>query len=121
MALAGECHGRSLVPLVKTRELRDDLLWPQSSNLFKLSHDRIDGCSGDERAPGRWVLHAFQILRVSQCLRFQLPGEREFAVVSASEDSTITLQRCLECDHISKYRWNKSKKRFVLLPPDPDE
>jgi hypothetical protein len=31
------------------------------------------------------------------------------------------LQHCLECDHISKYRWDRSKKRFVLVPPDPDE
>jgi len=51
----------------------------------------------------------------------ELPGEREFAVVSASADSTITLKHCLECDHISKYRWDRSKKRFVLVPPDPDE
>lgn len=51
----------------------------------------------------------------------ELPGEREFAVVSAAENSTIVLQHCLECDHISKYRWNKSKRRFALLPPDPDE
>jgi hypothetical protein len=50
----------------------------------------------------------------------ELPGEREFAVVSA-KDSAITLQHCLECDHTSRYKWNRSKKRFVLLPPDPDE
>jgi hypothetical protein len=45
-----------------------------------------------------------------------LKGERQFAVVSVSEDSTITLQHCLECDNISQYKWVKSKRRFVLLP-----
>jgi hypothetical protein len=51
----------------------------------------------------------------------ELPGERQFAVVSASDDSTITLQHCLECDHISQYSWNKSRKRFVLLPARSEE
>jgi len=51
----------------------------------------------------------------------ELPGEREFAVVSASGDATITLQHCLECDQISKYRWNKSKNRYVFLLRVPDE
>jgi hypothetical protein len=51
----------------------------------------------------------------------ELPGERQFAVVSASDDATITLQHCLECDHVSEYKWSKSKKRFVLLPSRSDE
>jgi hypothetical protein len=51
----------------------------------------------------------------------ELPGERQFAVVSASDDATITLQHCLECDHISEYKWDKSRKRFVLLPERNDE
>ena len=51
----------------------------------------------------------------------ELPGERQFAVVSASDDATITLQHCLECDHVSEYKWSRSKKRFVLLPSRSDE
>jgi hypothetical protein len=51
----------------------------------------------------------------------ELPGERRFAVVSASGDSTITLMHCLECDHTSEYKWNRSKRRFVLLPGRSDE
>ena len=46
----------------------------------------------------------------------ELPGERQFAVVSASDGSIITLQHCLECDHTSEYKWSKRRKRFVLLP-----
>lgn len=46
----------------------------------------------------------------------ELRGKSQFAVVSASADGTITLQHCLECDHTSQYKWDKSKQRFKLLP-----
>jgi hypothetical protein len=49
------------------------------------------------------------------------PDERQFAVVFASNDGTVALQHCLECDHVSQYRWNKSRKRFVLLPARDEE
>jgi hypothetical protein len=51
----------------------------------------------------------------------EIPGERGFAMVEASDASTIAVFHCMECDNVSKYRWSKSKKRFLLLPPDPDE
>jgi hypothetical protein len=51
----------------------------------------------------------------------ELPGEHEFGVVFASDDLTVTLQHCLECDHVSQYRWNKSRMRFVLLPARDEE
>ncbi len=51
----------------------------------------------------------------------EIPGEREFAMVYAEDASTIAVQHCMECDHFSKYRWNKARRRFVLLPPEPDE
>ena len=51
----------------------------------------------------------------------EIPGEREFAMVYAEDASTIAVQHCMECDHFSKYRWSKAKKRFVLLPPERDE
>jgi hypothetical protein len=51
----------------------------------------------------------------------EMPGEREFAMVAAIDASTIAVYHCMECDHVSKFRWNKAKKRFLLLPPDPDE
>jgi hypothetical protein len=46
----------------------------------------------------------------------ELPGDRQLAVVWASEDGTVTLQHCLECDNTSRYKWHRSGKRFVLLP-----
>jgi hypothetical protein len=46
----------------------------------------------------------------------ELRGKTQFAVVSASSDGTITLQHCLECDHASQYKWDRSRKRFMLLP-----
>ena len=51
----------------------------------------------------------------------EIPGEREFAMVYAEDASTIAVQHCMECDHFSKYRWSKARRRFVLLPPEPDE
>ena len=51
----------------------------------------------------------------------EIPGEREFAMVDAVDASTIAVFHCMECDHVSKYKWNTTKRRFVLLPPDPDE
>ena len=51
----------------------------------------------------------------------ELPGKTQFAVVSASKDGTITLQHCLECDHVSEYKWDRSKRRFVLLPDRNDD
>jgi hypothetical protein len=49
-----------------------------------------------------------------------LRGNTQFAVVSASDDGTITLRHCLECDHTSDYKWDKSRKRFRLLPARPE-
>jgi hypothetical protein len=51
----------------------------------------------------------------------EIPGEREFAMVYAEDASTVAMYHCMECDQVSKYRWNKARKRFVLLPPDPGE
>ena len=47
----------------------------------------------------------------------ELPGEREFAMV-LTDGPVIELFHCMDCDYVSKYRWNKVKQRFVLLPPE---
>jgi hypothetical protein len=49
-----------------------------------------------------------------------LPGNTQFAVVSAEKDGTIILRHCMECDHTSEYKWDRSRKRFVLLPDRDD-
>jgi hypothetical protein len=54
-------------------------------------------------------------------LTVEIPGEHEFARLFGVDDSTIGVLHCMECDHISKFKWNKAKRRFVLLPPDSDE
>lgn len=51
----------------------------------------------------------------------ELPGSTQFAVVSAAKDGTVMLRHCLECDHTSEYKWNRSRKRFVLLPSRMDD
>ncbi|HEY3679467.1 MAG TPA: hypothetical protein VGL45_12185 [Bradyrhizobium sp.] len=51
----------------------------------------------------------------------EIPGEREFATVGIVDASTLVVHHCMECDHFSKFRWNKARRRFVLLPPGPDE
>jgi hypothetical protein len=51
----------------------------------------------------------------------EIPGEHEFAMVSTVDASTIALFHCMECDHVSKFSWNRTKRRFVLLAPKPEE
>jgi hypothetical protein len=46
----------------------------------------------------------------------EIPGEHEFAMVSAMDASTVTFIHCMECDHISTFKWSGRKKRFLLLP-----
>jgi hypothetical protein len=48
----------------------------------------------------------------------EMPGEHEFAMVATVDASTIALFHCMECDFVSKFRWDKTKRRFALLPPD---
>ena len=51
----------------------------------------------------------------------EIPGEHEFALVYRVNASTIGVYHCMECDHVSKFKWNRKRRTFVLLPPDPDE
>jgi hypothetical protein len=43
-----------------------------------------------------------------------------FGMVKASKDSTLTVLHCMDCDHSTSFKWDKSKKRFVGLPYQGD-
>jgi hypothetical protein len=38
-----------------------------------------------------------------------------FGMLMAVGD-TVTVFHCMECDHVTEFRWDKSKRRFVQLP-----
>ena len=44
----------------------------------------------------------------------------QFGVVTAETDSTIYVSHCMECDHITRFKWDSAKKRFgrFRLPDD---
>lgn len=42
----------------------------------------------------------------------------EFGVVAARPDATVQVFHCMECDHLTRFKWSKSKKRFRQLPPE---
>jgi len=45
----------------------------------------------------------------------------QFGVVAVSADSTISVFHCMECDHVTRFKWDIARKRFVRLkPPDED-
>jgi hypothetical protein len=143
-AMDGEVRG---IPVARIRsnwckatEFRKDLFPPDLAASFekKASPFAVDGFFDGSKTKQTALVGVYQtckgergafftILAMPQgkppVVRFvvQVAGEREFAVVDAVDASTIAVFHCMECDHVSKYRWNKSKKRFVLLPPDPDE
>ncbi len=50
----------------------------------------------------------------------EMPDE-PFGMLEVLPDSTIVVVHCLECDLGTKFRWDKTKKRFVELPPDKEE
>jgi hypothetical protein len=47
----------------------------------------------------------------------EIPGEHQFAVLGPVRNSTISVFHCMECDHLTQFKWDKSKGRFVMLPP----
>jgi hypothetical protein len=51
----------------------------------------------------------------------EIPGEHEFAMVAAVDASTVAFFHCMECDNVSKFKWDRAKKRFVLLPAEDGE
>jgi len=49
---------------------------------------------------------------------YEWPTDIALTILQASDPTTIGVFDCLECDHMDKWRWSKTKKRFVLLPPE---
>jgi len=46
--------------------------------------------------------------------------ELQFGVVVTAPDSTIQVFHCMECDHVTRFKWDRSKRRFVRFTL-PDE
>jgi hypothetical protein len=44
-----------------------------------------------------------------------------FGMLRASPDSTLVVLHCMECDNFTKFKWDRSKRRFVQLPFREDE
>jgi hypothetical protein len=47
----------------------------------------------------------------------EMPAQHQFAILGPVRDSTISVFHCMSCDHVTQFKWDKSKARFVRLPP----
>jgi hypothetical protein len=47
----------------------------------------------------------------------EMPNEHQFAVLGPVRNSTISVFHCMECDHLTQFKWDKSKGRFLRLAP----
>jgi hypothetical protein len=54
-------------------------------------------------------------------IRFAHEMGIQFGMLKTSTDSTLVVLHCMECDHFTKFKWDKSKRRFVQLPFREDE
>ena len=46
----------------------------------------------------------------------EMPNDHQFAILKVSQDaSTLMVFHCMECDHISPFKWDRSKRRFTLI------
>jgi len=54
-------------------------------------------------------------------IRFVHEMGRPFGMLATSTDSTLAVLHCLECDHFTKFKWDKSRRRFVQLRFREDE
>ena len=46
----------------------------------------------------------------------EIPG-LEFGMIAALPASTIQVFHCMDCDHVTSFRWDKSRRRFARLKP----
>ena len=54
-------------------------------------------------------------------IRFVHEMVRPFGMLTASTDSTLAVLHAMGCDHFTKFKWDKSRRRFVQLPFREDE
>jgi hypothetical protein len=123
----------------KANEFRDDLFPPEDAAYFKDSplSFAVDGFFDGSKIKQTALVGVYETCKGERGAFFlvlawregkppvvkfiqEMPGEREFAMLS-TDGSTIAVFHCMDCDHVSKFRWSKMKRRFLLLPPDPDE
>lgn len=78
-----------------------------------------ESCTG-ERGSFLLVLAVPSSKRSTVRFVHEMPNE-QFGMLAALPDSTIQVFHCMECDHTTKFKWDKMKKRFLQLPPDQEE
>jgi hypothetical protein len=73
---------------------------------------------GGERGPFLLILARPQ--GRAPAIRFvhEMPAE-PFGMLAALPDATIQVFHCMSCDHVTSFKWDKPKRRFMRLPP-PD-
>jgi hypothetical protein len=77
-----------------------------------------EACNGER---GSFLLILAQPPGKPPTIRFlhEIP-ELQFGMLAAMPDSTIGVFHCMACDHITRFKWDKAKKRFVRLEPVED-
>jgi hypothetical protein len=75
-------------------------------------------CGGER---GSFLLVLARPQGKSPAVRFvdEIP-DQQFGLLAASPDSTIHVFHCMDCDHRTSFKWDKSKRRFARLPPPED-
>lgn len=77
-------------------------------------------CTGRK---GRFVLILDQLRDGKAKVRFlsAVPTDHQFGVLSLGKDNTIVAWTCMDCDNISRLKWDRRKRRFEWLPePEQD-
>lgn len=72
-----------------------------------------EACNGQR---GSFLLVLQQSQGKTPIIRFvqEMPGV-QFGTLMALPDATIQVSHCMECDHATSFKWNKSKQRFVRI------
>ena len=70
-------------------------------------------CSGER---GSFLMVIARPQGKSAAIRFlhEMPAV-QFGILKALPDSTIQVFHCMDCDNVTAFRWNRSKKRFLRV------